>query len=175
MKNYLLTVIGVFGKDSQKVCKEIAKSLQPLVDSPDLRFIYGNEALIYYFASEVNKDELFLFVDAILLDITKTFILTEVKDNFTISLTRDSSQHLMNFNTPVLDENTGSLDNNEFKKLIENENYEEFDDWFDDEDEDIIKKLKKPSLNQILDKISETGLNSLTLYEKEILKNYSKI
>ena len=35
-------------------------------------------------------------------------------------------------------------------------------------------KLKQPSIDQLLDKISSQGIMSLTPYEKAILDNYSK-
>ena len=40
--------------------------------------------------------------------------------------------------------------------------------------EGIKKSRKKPTLDEILEKILSGGVNSLSLYEKEILENYSK-
>ena len=52
----------------------------------------------------------------------------------------------------------------------------------DEDDDDFValllnevkRNVKKPSLDQILDKISKQGFESLTPYEKETLEYYSK-
>jgi hypothetical protein len=40
--------------------------------------------------------------------------------------------------------------------------------------EEMEDEIKVPTLNQILDKINEKGLSSLSGFEKEILDEYSK-
>jgi hypothetical protein len=52
----------------------------------------------------------------------------------------------------------------------------------EDDEEDIVtlllKEVKKgltvPTLDQLLDKITENGVNSLTPYEKGVLETYSQ-
>jgi hypothetical protein len=39
---------------------------------------------------------------------------------------------------------------------------------------ELIKNDKKPSLDSILDKIKDKGIDSLTSYEKDVLSEYSK-
>ena len=53
----------------------------------------------------------------------------------------------------------------------------------DEEDDDFValllnqvkEKVKKPSLDYILDKIAINGMDSLTQFEKDTLDTYSKI
>jgi hypothetical protein len=59
----------------------------------------------------------------------------------------------------IMDELTTSEDDEEFAALLL---------------EEVKKRVKKPSLDQLLDKIKETGVDSLTLFEKGVLENYSK-
>jgi hypothetical protein len=40
--------------------------------------------------------------------------------------------------------------------------------------EEVKSKIKKPSLDYILDKITTKGISSLSQYEKDILDSYSK-
>jgi hypothetical protein len=40
--------------------------------------------------------------------------------------------------------------------------------------DEINQEIKVPTLNQILDKINEKGISSLTGFEMEILDEYSK-
>ena len=58
----------------------------------------------------------------------------------------------------------------------------EMESYDEDDDEDIVtlllKEVKKgltvPTLDQLLDKITENGVESLTPYEKGVLENYSQ-
>jgi hypothetical protein len=59
-----------------------------------------------------------------------------------------------------------------------------FEDEFDEEDEDdfmalvlnrVKDKVKKPSLDQLLEKVGSKGVESLTPFEKDTLDAYSKI
>jgi uncharacterized protein with von Willebrand factor type A (vWA) domain len=51
---------------------------------------------------------------------------------------------------------------------------EELEDEDDDDFMKMKKKTKEPTLNDLLDKISSEGINSLTKKEKELLTKYSK-
>ena len=57
---------------------------------------------------------------------------------------------------------------NEFKKKLELISLE-----IDDNDEDLIKKDKKLTLNQLLDKINEVGLANMSEKELSLLNYYS--
>jgi hypothetical protein len=56
----------------------------------------------------------------------------------------------------------------------------EMDDMEEDDEfvalllNELKGKLKQPTIDQLLDKISSQGIQSLTPYEKGILDNYSK-
>ena len=68
-----------------------------------------------------------------------------------------------------------------FELTIETKN--DFDMSYDEEDEDDIvttlmnqvkKNLQIPTLDQLLDKVVDNGVESLTPYEKATLDNYSQ-
>jgi hypothetical protein len=172
MKSYLLTAIGNF--DSEELCKEIAISITPIVDSPHMKFQHTKGILMFYFSTEVDKIEIFDYVTGILFGITETFILTEVSDNVTVSLPSGIKEHLFDLENESNDINM-NIDMNKVKN-----NIELFGD--EEEDEDFValllgereRLLKKPSLDQILDKINSKGYESLSQYEKDVLDSYSK-
>ena len=76
--------------------------------------------------------------------------------------------------------------------LIEDEDFEISDEellnsdneeYIDEEDEsdfiallleDVKRKIKRPSLDQILEKIKHDGIQSLSQFEKDTLEEYSK-
>jgi hypothetical protein len=174
MKKYLLTIIGKFGGDD--IRNQIARSLIPIVDSPNLKFVNGEDVLIFHFDTEVNKEEIYSYVNVILLGLTDSFILTEINDNITFSFSPEILTHLMNFENSINDD-TFKSDKNKIKHIfdLEDEDEEEFCDLIQDDKlfEQRFKK-KEPTLNQILDKILSDGYESLTNIEKIALENYSK-
>ena len=108
MKNYLLTIVGEF-KEETPVCKELAVSISPLVDSQHLKFAQKNGVLFLSFGTEVDKVDIYDYVLEILYGITDTFVLTEVSDNLTVNLPDDVSGHLFDLEIGE-DENSLNMD-----------------------------------------------------------------
>lgn len=170
MVKYFLTVVGNF--ESERMCKDLAVALTPIVDSPNLKFQHTKGVLIFHFATEVSKDEVYDYILGVCYGITETFILTELTDNLTVSLPKEIREHLLDL------ENIG-------KDVTMKIDLRDIDDEWDEEDDDeddIVASLleqhnsliKKPSLDQILDKITSKGYQSLSEFEKDILESYSK-
>lgn len=177
MKNYILTVIGKL--DSEKICKEIALNLTPMVDSPTIKFNHTRGVLVIHFASQLTKIEIYTYVMGVLYDITQTFILTELNDILTVSFPPDVSEHLFDLENDNKSENVSmKLDLTKVKK---NQDFCDFEQEDDEDDswitfmlEENAKFLKRPTLDFILDKIYENGIQSLTEDEKNLLEYYSK-
>lgn len=181
MKNYLLTIIGEF-KEGTPVCKEIAVSISPLVDSQHLKFAQKNGVLFLSFGTEVDKVDIYDYVLEILYGITDTFVLTELTDNLTVNMPDEISGYLFDLE---LGEGDNSLN---MDTIIANEDFDEdFDPSISSEmdtelDSEFIATLRahldkvivRPSLDQILDKINSDGMESLTKFEKNILQDYGK-
>lgn len=170
MKNYLLTIIGTV--DSKKMCQEIALSISPLVDSPNLKFQHKNGVLLFHFASEVSKVEIYDYLNGILYGIQEAFILTEMTDNVSVSMNEELVGHLFDLEN-VGDDVSMRLD---MDRVLNNDDFEE-----EESDDDYIStllsqvnNLKKPTLDQILDKINSKGYDCLTPFERDTLENYSK-
>jgi len=172
MKKYILTVIGSF--KSEESCKELAISLTPIVDSPNLKFQHAKGILVFHFATEVSKEEIFDYIGGILYGVTEAYILTELNDEVTISMPKDIKQHLMD-----LDNSSDNIEMFIDMKLEKN-NLRYNDEEQDDDDfvalllDEVKRKVKKPSLDQLLEKISKDGIDSLTNFEKETLEYYSE-
>lgn len=184
MKYYLLTIIGDI--ESEKMCKEIALSLSPLVDSPNLKFQHKKGTLLFHFGTEVHKEEIYDYVCNILYGMCDTFILTEINDNMSVSMPKEMIGHLFDLDN-ISDDVDMKLD---MSRVIRNTDFEDvydddddFDPSFSNEiDSKFLSTIKsnldsiivKPTLDQLLDKINSKGYNSLTQYEKDTLENYSK-
>ena len=172
MKNYLLTVIGNF--DSEELCQDMAISLSPIVDSPHMKFQHTKGVLIFHFATEVDKTEIYDFVIGVFFGIVETFILTEITDNVSVCMPKEVKTHLFDLEN-VSDEIDMNIDMAQVKN-----NAEMFGDEEDEDDFVALllgeknKLFKKPTLDQILDKINSKGYESLTPFEQDVLEDYSK-
>jgi hypothetical protein len=171
MKKYILTIIGKF--ESEKMCQDMALTLTPLVDSPHLKFQHANGILIFHFASEVEKSEIFDYVNGVLFGITEAFILTEIHDNVTLSMPKEVREHLLDLENTSEDVDM-NIDLNRIKKNLDFMEEEEDDDFVALLLGEKNNLIKKPSLDQILDKMIDKGFEKLTEFEKDILKSYSK-
>ena len=174
MNNYLLTIIGNI--ESEKMCKEIALSISPLVDSPNLKFQHKEGVLLMHFATEVSKGEIYDYVHGVLYGVIDTFILTEITDEVSVSMPKDMFGHLFDLEN-IDDDVTMRL---EMGKIIMNQ-MNLFNEKYELDEEDLsilIDQFKplveKPSLDQILDKINNQGYESLSPFEKDTLESYSK-
>ena len=168
MKKYILILLGKF--ESVEVCKELALLIMPIVDSPHLKFNQMDGSLIFHFASEVDYLELSEYFTAIFEEVTEIFVLTEVTDKLTVSLPETIKDHLFDL----------EQDSQDIKIRINvNKGFQEIEEEDDENSvalllEEMKSKIKKPSLDFILDKINLKGLNSLTPFEKDTLEEYSK-
>jgi hypothetical protein len=172
MNNYLLTIIGEF--QTKEMCKSIALSLTPIVDSPSLKFHYGKNVLVFHFSSEVSQVEITDYIQGILFGISDFFILNKMTEDVSVLMPQDVSTHLFDLETVGEDVDT-ILDMNRIKNNL---------DFMEQEEDDLVaslldeireKKLfNKPSLDQLLDKVLNDGIESLSRYEKDILETYSK-
>ena len=174
MNYYLLSLTNDFA--SEGMCKEIALSISPIVDSPNLKFHYTRNQIIFSFGTETPKDEIYEYITGILYGLVEIFILTEVVDDFSVSLPKDIRDHL--FDLENVGENvTMKLDMERIKKNLDFS----FDDDEEDDDDDIMSLIFKnkditptPTLDQILDKLYSDGIDSLSSKEKNILETYSQ-
>jgi hypothetical protein len=163
MKNYFLILLGNFENESET--KDIVVSLSPIVDSPTLKFNQTTGSLVFHFASEVSQEEMYDYIIVTVSDKCTSFFLTENTDKVSVFLPTSVSEHLLDLDKETLDVKWKPSKN--------------LDEELDEEIvalllEGIKKSRKKPTLDEILEKILSGGVNSLSLYEKEILENYSK-
>ena len=171
MKKYFLILLGDF--KSEEFCKDVALTITPLVDSPQLKFQHSNGALIFHFASEVDQTEMYEFLSVSFFELVSSFILTENTDNLSLYMPEDAKTHLLD-----LENASGDVSIN-----IDLSKPNFFEDKFDEEDEAdfmalvlnrVKDKIKKPSLDQLLEKVGNKGVESLTPFEKDTLDAYSK-
>ena len=172
MNKYLLTVFGEF--ETKEMCQNVALSITPIVDSPNLKFQHSKGVLLFHFCSEILKEEIYEYVKGVLYGVTESFILTTITDDVSVSMPKDIYNHLFD-----LDSANGEIDMKLDMTRIKNNL-----DFMEQEEDDLVALLleemrennviKKPSLDQILDKVLTNGMESLSSFEKDTLETYSK-
>ena len=172
MNNYLLTVFGEF--ETKEMCQNVALSITPIVDSPNLKFQHSKGVLLFHFSSEIPKEEIYEYVKGVLYGLSESFILTTMTDDVSVFMPKDIYNHLFD-----LENANGELDMKLDMTRIKNNL-----DFMEQEEDDLVALLleemrennviKKPSLDQILDKVLTNGMESLSPFEKDTLETYSK-
>lgn len=178
MINYLMFVFGEH-KHQDKFVELIAEEIRMVADTKNIKFYYGETSSIFTFNSRVELKDIekslsLSFGDSEIV----YFILPFNQGNMSTKLPYGIYNHLFdieNGDTMLGFTYTPQESNN--NKL--NRFTDEFIDIFNDynpfsEMLNMSHKIFTPTMDEILDKISENGISSLSEYELIILENYSK-
>lgn len=154
MKKYFLTII-TNGISTDRV-RRITEAIFELVDDEEIKHVYLNDLMMFNFESDIDRVEIYDYLDVVLENEMKGFILNEI-DEMSISLPDDVYEFLFENSKDDFEEED-NIDDNIVSRILHN-----------------IKKITtKPSLDAILEKIKLSGVNSLTPFEQETLNDYSK-
>jgi 6-phosphogluconate dehydrogenase len=111
------------------------------------------------------------------------FFLMSCTDKMSYNIPTEMQTLFFGEDDEMLKKMISEVSEDDIDDMFNNLSESDLDDIYEEEDtlEQILKqsKTKKkkeyiPTLDEILDKISEQGIGSLTQKEKEVLENYSK-
>ena len=183
-------ILFVFAKNDnpKEFTEQIAEELCVISDTPNLNFYFGPESSVFTISTLDSYEDVKDYVNMILgVGDIMYILLPYTPDKLSYGLPTKISQHL--FNDGISDYMSGKTNNsepNEFevRKMIQdkirdtfNLNIENFDFEYDEDEwtdiDEIKNKQRSPSLDELLEKIKEKGLNSLTEKELIYLNKYS--
>ena len=191
MNNLTKYILFVFAKNDnpKEFTEQIAEELCVISDTPNLNFYFGPESSVFTISTLDSYEDVKDYVDMI-LDVGDIMyvLLPYTSDNLSYGLPEKISKHL--FNDGINDfmsekPNNSYTEEFEVRKMIQdkirdnfNLNVDNFDFEYDEDDEwsdidEIKNKQRNPSLDELLEKIKEKGLNSLTEKELSQLNKYS--
>ena len=176
-------ILFVFAKNDnpKEFTEQIAEELCVISDTPNLNFYFGPESSVFTISTLDSHQDVKDYVDMI-LDVGDIMyvLLPYTSDNLSYGLPEKISKHL--FNDGINDfmsekPNNSYTEEFEVRKMIQdkirdtfNLNIDNFDFDYDEDEwsdiDEIKNKQRSPSLDELLEKIKEKGLNSLT--EKEL-------
>ena len=170
--NYLLFVYyNTDVKNSEEKTQEIGGFISDVMTSKEIKFMYGDLHSIFNFGSDLSFDEMKEFMDIVAVDDQQfEYILIPKPRNIGSNFDEDNMKHLLSLKKKTKKELNGK-DRKLKTEDIKNRN---FMDWAD-----LIMDIKKIefcnlTLDQLLDKMLDHGVDSLTEIEKQKLDEYSK-
>ena len=201
-KNYLLFILSDTEGDN-KFIKDIPIQLMPVTTSKYLKFNHSNFGMVCNFQTDLPFDELKEFIMVTLDGIVEQFFLMEHPDNMAVHMPNNLKLNLFDLTKDNDDysETDNMSDKQGEEEIFKIQDYflnrdvtpiidpQELINFImnneDDEDVDedpLIVKLKmrrkaaedRPSLDMLLEKIKEKGIESLTKYENQLLNEYAR-
>ena len=179
--SYMLFIFGDFD-EHENLATNLSGQLLTVVSSPFLKFTYGEYGVVFHFRSKEDFSDLKEYVDMAMFEITEQYFLMEVTKNMDIKMPRKLKKDFLNIDdeTTKIEPKNGKIDVEELKEKrkrdVKNISFDIFFPILDpNSDFNTNKEVDYlPTVDEILDKISEKGIESLTEKEKEILDNYGK-
>lgn len=177
--SYMLFIFGDFD-EQENLATNLSSQLLTVVSSPFLKFTYGEYGVVFHFRSKELFSDLKEYIDMGMSEITEQYFLMEVTKNMDIKMPRKLKKDFLNIDGEEKKKETRTGEINvesklrERKEELRNFTFEflmptDFNQMVQNNEPDYL-----PTVDEILDKISEKGINSLTEQEKEILDNYGK-
>ena len=183
-------ILFVFAKNDnpKEFTEQIAEELCVISDTPNLNFYFGPESSVFTISTLDSHQDVKDYVDMILgVGDIMYVLLPYTSDNLSYRLPKKISEHL--FNDGISDfmsqkQNNSYTEEFEVRKMIQDQirdtfnlNIENFDFEYDEDEwtdiDEIKNKKRTPSLDDLLEKIKEKGLNSLTEKELSQLNKYA--
>jgi hypothetical protein len=176
--SYMLFIFGDFD-EQENLATNLSSQLLTVVSSPFLKFTYGEYGVVFHFRSKEVFTDLKDYIDMAMSEITEQYFLMEVTKNVDIKMPRKLKKDFLNIDGEKKKENRTGEINVETKLKERREELKNFKFEFllpADFNQMVMKTEPDylPTVDEILDKISEKGIDSLTEKEKEILDNYGK-
>jgi hypothetical protein len=145
-----------------------------------IKYFFGEQTILITFETKLGFDKVKNLFDAILGDLSIAHILTPIKpDKMSYWFPKEYERHL--FGTDLCKTNEEYTE--EEQKIVQDAMYMSVDEPIDEMkmkimSTEIKKKIfgepKVPSMDELLDKIFVSGIDSLTIEEKNLLTQYSK-
>jgi len=176
---YMLFIFGDFD-EQENLATNLSSQLLTVVSSPFLKFTYGEYGVVFHFRSKEVFSDLKEYIDMGMSEITEQYFLMEVTKNVDIKMPRKLKKDFLNIDgeEKKKENKTGEINvESKLKERREELRNFTFEFLMPTDFNHMVQKNETdylPTVDEILDKISENGIQSLTEKEKEILDNYGK-
>lgn len=182
-KKYMLFVFGEF-KTEDDIIQELLAEFAGVIESNYMKFIFSPHSFIAHFSSKLSFEDLKIHTDQVLSFQVEQYFLTEIGTDFAVGMNPDLMEGLFDLDSLNEDKkhitmktilgNMSSNGDNELMQFLKNLP-EILNNVIDEDFMDVLSSQEKVvTLDDVLDKITEQGIENLTKQEKEILENYAR-
>lgn len=179
-KTYMLFIYGDF-RDKEEGVEEMALQFVPIVSSDFVKYNYGDHGVVLHFSTKETFEDLKEYIDMILNGVIEQYFLVEKTENSFVQMPKKLKDDLLKINNEEDNKETknGSIEINTNFKSFEYKDPDKIINMFMPifNPEDLIYtpyEYYEPTIDEILDKITEKGIESITKQERQILENYGK-
>lgn len=176
---YMIFMFGDF-EEEENIVTNLSSQLFSVVSSNFLKFTYGEYGVVFHFRSNETFSDLKEYIDMALLDIVSQYFLMEVTSKIDIKMEKKLKKDFLNIDGDKKTTSTknGGINIEELNKKNKEDTkkftFDLFFPIFDTDQKEKFIENKIPTVDEILEKITEKGIESLTKEEKQILDNYAK-
>ena len=187
MKNFTKYILFVFTKNDnpKEFTEQIADELTVISDVPHVNYYFGPESSVFTITTLDEFEDIKDYVDMILGIGEITYILLPyTPDKMSYGLPKKISDHLFNDGvSDYMSDKTSNFDSfereiqNVIRNQIKNDFFFDLSNFDGDDDEDIINikcKKRKPTFDEVFNKLADSGVDSLSQEELLILNQLSK-
>jgi len=191
-KPYLLFIFAEFTEGST-ILQDLPLQLTPVSSSKYFKYNYNNSNVICNFESKLPFNELREFIDSTITPIVDHWYLIEHSQNMAVHLESSLKLNLFDLNSKneepdIMTDKAGEEEMYKVMDYFLSQSMKQIDPkeldelFLESEEDSLISKLKlkknsiisKPTLDSLLEKIKENGIEKLTKYEKQILDEYAR-
>lgn len=179
-KKYMLFIFGDF-TEMENFIEDISYQLVTVVSSKFLKFNYGEFGMTLHFRTKESFEDLKEYIDMCLDDLVDQYYLIEATENVAIKMDRKLKKDFLNIDGVKVENKNKEIDIEKLSEEKRNKISGMMDfimplskNIFDFPMKFKVPQVLKPTTDEILDKILEKGIESLTTEEKQILDNHGK-
>jgi hypothetical protein len=161
--------------DAEITNLDIAEELMPIVKSDDIKFVFGDNHTIFHFDSDMCQPELAIFLDLV-KENQPDFMYFIIQNTKEVSSNMDPEHlnHLMTIKKKRGRKPKNSIKNIFIEKIPGGHVGKIYEELHNKVHEFHLNNVCNLTLDEILDKIVDQGMDSLTRVEKDKLDEYSK-
>ena len=168
---YLLTIF-IEHHNQELFVQSVGKEISTITSKVPVKYFFGEQAALFTFETKLSFENVKPFFDSILSDLSITHILVPIKtDKMSYWFEKEQEKLLFGTDICTINQELSEEEEEEMREAI----LGDLSKIFEKEIIEQNKKVQKiiPTLDDLLDKINVSGLNSLSKEEKNLLKQYS--
>lgn len=179
---YLMFVYGSSESiNSEDITTKIGKELQPVTtDGSSIKYVFGDENAIFHFNSDLSFQEMTIYADMVIDSFPEfLFVLLPFNGEISSNFDDDRMKHLLDVGLEKNKTDKNRIDIEIDEVLLNDDTiFDVFIGMINDTNNSFGKKKKEVicemTLDELLDKIADHGINSLSDIERKKLEEYSK-